>query len=444
MRRYRKQSQNMIVAIMLGFAMVLDSGPASAQLEIDVTQGNIRPVPIAITAFAGRAGEEAKYGAAISEVISSNLRNSGLFRPLDPASFLEKSLNANSQPKFASWRPINAEALVTGQVNRVSGQRLKAEFRLWDVFGGKQIVGLQVTSTEKNWRRIAHQISDAIYKKLTGEAGYFDTRIVYIDESGPKQARVKRLAIMDQDGENTRFLTRGAELVLTPRFSPKRQEITYMSYAGGRPRVYLLNIETGQQEVVGEFPGMTFSPRFSPDGQSIILSLQRGASSNIYMMDLRSRKTTRLTNSNAIDTAPSFSPDGRQVVFESNRGGSQQIYVMTIDGSGARRISFGKGRYSTPVWSPRGDLIAFTKQQSGRFMIGVMRTDGSGERILTEGFHNEGPTWAPNGRVLMFFRESRGAKGGPKLYTVDLTGYNERRMPTANFASDPAWSSLVN
>jgi len=444
MRIIRERSQNLIFAVIIGMAVVLGAGPAAAQLEIDVTQGNIRPVPIAITPFAGNGSEEAKYGSAVSEVISNNLRNSGLFRPLDPASFLEKSLNANSQPKFASWRPINAEALVTGQVSRVSGRRLKAEFRLWDVFGGKQIVGLQVTSTEKNWRRIAHQISDAIYKKLTGEAGYFDTRIAFIDESGPKQARVKRLAIMDQDGENIRFLTRGAELVLTPRFSPKRQEITYMSYAGGRPRVYLLNIETGQQEVVGEFPGMTFSPRFSPDGQRIILSLQRGANSNIYMMDLRSRKTTRLTNSSAIDTAPSFSPDGRQVVFESNRGGSQQIYVMSVDGSGARRISFGKGRYSTPVWSPRGDLIAFTKQQSGRFMIGVMRADGSGERILTEGFHNEGPTWAPNGRVLMFFRESRGAKGGPKLYTVDLTGYNERRMPTANFASDPAWSPLVN
>ena len=436
---------NVMVVITLAVAgLVVNQAPARAQLEIDVTQGNIRPVPIAITSFAGASGEESKYGAAVSEVISSNLRNSGLFRPLDPASFVERNLNANSQPKFASWRPINAEALVTGQVARVSGRRLKAEFRLWDVFGGKQIVGLQVTSTEKNWRRVAHQISDAIYKKLTGEAGYFDTRIVYIDESGPKDARVKRLAIMDQDGQNPRYLTRGTELVLTPRFSPKRQEITYMSYAGGRPKVYLLNIETGQQEVVGEFPGMTFSPRFSPDGQKIVLSLQRGSNSNIYLMDLRSRGTKRLTNSNAIDTAPSFSPDGRQVVFESNRGGSQQIYTMSANGSGARRISFGKGRYSTPVWSPRGDLIAFTKQQSGRFMIGVMRTDGSGERILTEGYHNEGPTWAPNGRVLMFFRETRGAKGGPSLYTVDLTGYNERRMPTANFASDPAWSPLVN
>ena len=444
MRTLHCISNMAVLAIVTMFGLTLGVVPAAAQLEIDVTQGNIRPVPIAIPAFAGKGGEEAKYGAAVSEVISNNLRNSGLFRPLDPASFIETSLNANSQPKFASWRPINAEALVTGQVSRVSGRRLKAEFRLWDVFGGKQIVGLQVTSTEKNWRRIAHQISDAIYKKLTGEAGYFDTRIVFIDESGPKEARVKRLAIMDQDGENARYLTRGAELVLTPRFSPKRQEITYMSYAGGRPRVYLLNIETGQQEVVGEFPGMTYSPRFSPDGQKIILSLQRGSSSNIYLMDLRSRRTTRLTNSNAIDTAPSFSPDGRQVVFESNRGGSQQIYTMSVDGTGARRISYGKGRYSTPVWSPRGDLIAFTKQQGGRFMIGVMKTDGSGERILTEGYHNEGPTWAPNGRVLMFFRESRGAKGGPRLYTVDLTGYNERRMPTANFASDPAWSPLVN
>ena len=433
----------LVVLIALGgFAQF--ASDALAAIEIDITQGNIRPLPIAIPEFIDNAGGPEPFGANIASVISENLVRSGLFRPLDPHSFIEPINSVDQLPDFGSWRVINSEALVAGQVTRQSDGRLRADFRLWDVVAGNQLAGLQFFSPAKNWRRIAHLISDAIYERLTGERGYFDTRIVFIDESGPKEKRVKRLAIMDQDGHNPRHLTSGQSLVLTPRFSPTRQEITYMSYAGGTPRVYLMNIETGQQEVVGEFPGMSFAPRFSPHGQEIVMSVQRGASSNIYSMDLRSRRTTRLTDSPSIDTAPCYSPDGGQIVFESDRGGSKQIYVMDSSGANVRRISFGSGSYSTPVWSPRGDMIAFTKQHKGRFMIGVMRSDGSGERILTEGFHNEGPTWAPNGRVLMFFREAPGELGGPSLYTVDLTGYNERRIQTPGYASDPAWSPLIN
>jgi TolB protein len=311
------------------------------------------------------------------------------------------------------------------------------------VFAGQQQAGQQYFSTPDNWRRISHIISDAIYERLTGEKGYFDTRVVFIDETGPKERRVKRLAIMDQDGAALRYLTRGDELVLTPRFSPSTQEITYMSYGQGDPRVYLLNIETGQREVVGNFPGMTFAPRFSPDGQRVIMSLQHGSYSNLFVMDLRSKATTRLTQTPAIDTAPSYSPDGAQICFESDRGGSQQIYVMGAQGGGAQRISFGEGSYSTPVWSQKGDYIAFTKLGGGRFSIGIMRPDGQGERILTEGFHNEGPTFCPNGRVVMFFRDA-GGSGGPSLFTVDVTGRNEQRVPTPAFASDPAWSPLLS
>jgi TolB protein len=347
-------------------------------------------------------------------------------------------------PTFQNWTAINAQALVTGAISRAPDGRLQVDFRLWDVFAGQQLTGQQFFTTPENWRRVAHIIADAIYERLTGEKGYFDTRIVFVDESGPKGARVKRLALMDQDGANVRFLTNGNDLVLTPRFSPSTQEITYMSFGNGDPRVYLLNIETGQREVVGNFPNMTFSPRFSPDGQRVVMSLEQGGNANIYAMDLRSRSTTRLTDAASIDTSPSYSPDGSQIVFESDRGGNQQLYVMSAGGGPAQRISFGQGRYSTPVWSPRGDLIAFTKQMGGRFAIGVMKPDGSGERILTEGFHNEGPTWAPNGRVIMFFRDAGGAGGGPQLWSVDLTGRNEQRVPTPSFGSDPAWSPLLN
>lgn len=412
---------------------------ARALIEIDVTKGKVEPLPIALPSFVG----DPKFGPDIAGVITNNLRRSGLFRPLPPASFVERITDFNASPRFGDWRVIQAQALVTGRVTRQSDGRLKAEFRLWDVLAQKQLTGFQFVTTSRNWRRIGHLISDAIYQRLTGEKGYFDTRVVFVEETGPKSKRIKKLTIMDQDGFNKRNLTSGRDLVLTPRFSPTSQEITYMSYAGGRPKVYLLNIETGQREIVSNDPAMSFSPRFSPDGQRVIMSLQRGGNANIFTMDLRTRATRQLTRTAAIDTAPSYSPDGRQVVFESDRAGTQQIYVMNADGSNQRRISFGKGRYSTPVWSPRGDVIAFTKQNRGKFLIGVMRPDGSGERILTEGFHNEGPTWAPNGRVLMFFRETRGERGGAKLYSVDLTGYNEQEIKTGTGASDPAWSPLI-
>jgi TolB protein len=419
--------------------------PAAAQqkgpLEVDIDQANLRPRPIAIPPF---LGEDPRFAADVAGVVAADLESSGLFQPLDPRGFIERIGDLNAAPRFADWRSVGAEALVVGRVSQVQDGRVRAEFRLWDVVLGKQVTGQQFTTAAANWRRVGHIIADQIWEKLTLEKGYFDSRVVFIDETGPKQKRVKRLAIMDQDGFNVRMLSQGGELVLTPRFSPSSQEITYMSYGNGtQPRVVLLNIETGQRSVVGDFPGMTFAPRFSPDGQRVVMSLQQDADSSILEMDLRSRQMRRLTGGRAIDTGPCYSPDGRQIVFESDREGHQALYVMGADGGGARRLSMGEGRYSTPVWSPRGDYIAFTKQLAGRFLIGVMRTDGSGERVLTDGYHNEGPTWAPNGRFLMFFREAQGANGGPRIYSIDLTGRNERVIRTPSFASDPAWSPLL-
>jgi len=430
-------------ALALGAAaggLALSVRHAAAVVRLDVTQGNIQPMPIALPDFIG-AGAEGEMGHNVTGVITNNLRRSGLFAPIDPAAYVEKISNTDAVPRFADWRVINAQALVTGRITRQGDGRLRAEFRLWDVFAGQQLAGQQYFTTPDNWRRIAHIISDAIYERLTGEKGYFDSRIVFVDETGPKQRRVKRLTLMDQDGANVRYLTRGDDLVLTPRFNPSTQEVTYMSYGQGDPRVYLLNIETGQREIVGNFPGMTFSPRFSPDGQRVIMSLQQGANSNLFVMDLRSKATTRLTDTAAIDTSPSYSPDGSRICFESDRGGSQQIYVMAASGGPAQRISFGQGLYSTPVWSPRGDYIAFTRQANNLFGIGIMKPDGSGERVLTEGFHNEGPTFAPNGRVIMFFRDPG---VGPNLFTIDITGRNEQKVPTPSFASDPAWSPLLS
>ncbi|WP_173934026.1 Tol-Pal system beta propeller repeat protein TolB [Chelativorans sp. Marseille-P2723] len=437
MQKFLKATM-VIASLALGL-MVTVTLPARALVEIDINRGVVEPVPVAITDFLSGDGK----GAEIAGVVAADLRRSGLFAPIDKAAFIEKISNPDVAPRFEDWRVINAQAVVTGRVTQEPDGRLRTEFRLWDTFAGVQLVGEQFFAAPRDWRRIAHIIADTIYEQFTGEKGYFDSRIVYVEESGPRDNRVKRLAIMDQDGANHRYLSDGRSIVMTPRFSPQRQEITYMSYESGEPQVYLLQLETGQRELVGNFPGMTFAPRFSPNGDKVIMSLLRNdGNSNIFTMDLRTRNTARLTDTNAIDTSPSYSPDGSQVVFTSDRGGRAQIYLMGADGSNQRRISFGDGTYSTPVWSPRGDLIAFTKQSGGEFQIGVMRTDGSGERILSAGYLQEGPTWSPNGRVIMFFRQDAGAQG-PKLYSIDLTGRNEQPVPTPHYGSDPAWSPLL-
>jgi TolB protein len=432
---------SLVVMFLLGIR------PAAAELHIDINRGNIQPMPIAIVPFQGESPREGQIGNDVGRVISADLERSGLFKPLDPRSFIQTAASLRAGPRFGDWRVIGAQALISGQAQIQSDGKLKVEFRLWDVFAEQYLVGRAYSARPEDWRRVSHIIADAIYKRITGEDGYFDTRIVYVAESGPRNKRVKRLAIMDQDGENHRFLTSGQSLVLTPRFSPSTQEITYLSYINGKPRVYLFNIDTGKQEVLGDFPGMTFAPRFSPDGNRVVLSAVQNGNSEIFIMDLRTRQSKQLTNDPSINTAPSFSPDGSRITFESDRSGGQQIYTMNVDGSNVQRISHGEGTYGTPVWSPRGDLIAFTKQLGGSFYIGVMRTDGTGERQLAQGFLVEGPTWAPNGRVLMYFRQTaaddQGRGATSKLYSVDITGYNERQVVTPMDASDPAWSPLI-
>jgi len=424
--------------LVAGLLMGMTTVRARADITVNVNQGVTQPLPIAIPAF----NSTTTVGADIAKVISGDLERSGLFKPLDPNSFLERNLDVNVQPRFADWKTIGSQALVNGQVTVDADGRLRVDFRLWDVVSEQALQGLQFTSTPENWRRVAHKISDAVYERLTGEKGYFDTRIVFVAESGSKVKRVKRLAIMDQDGANPSFLTDGSYLVMTPRFSTSTQEITYMALRDTGATLYLFNIETGRQETLGKFPGMVFAPRFSPDGSKVAFSVEKNGNSDVYVMDLRNRVSTRLTTDPSIDTSPSFSPDGQHLVFNSDRGGSPQIYVMNVDGSGVHRISFGPGRYTTPVWSPRGDFIAFTKQTGGEFHIGVMKPDGTDERILTSSFLDEGPTWAPNGRVLMFFREQGGS--GPHLWTVDITGRVQQQAPYPGQASDPAWSPLLN
>lgn len=419
------------------------ASPTFAQIEVDITEGNVDPVPIAIPDFIGQASDTQTLGAQIASVIRSDLESSALFRSLDPASFLETQTDIDYEPTFADWRVIRADALVSGRVVADGADRVRVEFRLWDVFAGRQLQGIRFSTTPDNWRRTAHKASDAIYKALTGEDGYFDSRIVFVDQRGSKIDRIKRLAIMDQDGFNPQYLLGGSDLVVSPQFDPSSQTIAFMSYETLPPQVYILDIATGRRELLGSFPGMTFAPRFAPDGRGMIMSMEQRGNIDIFAMDLRTRSTQRLTTDAGIDVSASYSPDGRRIVFQSDRGGSPQLYTMNADGSNPRRISFGDGRYNQPVWSPRGDKIAFVRQNRGRFAIGVMDPDGSRERILTDGYLVDMPSWSPNGRVIIFTRETRGQNSRSELWSIDLTGRNLKRVETPRQATDPAWSPIL-
>jgi len=418
-----------------GGAMLLAARPASALVKITVSGADFQPLPIGIPDF---AGSDPAFGKQIADIVRNNLGRSGLFAPIDPASMPQQVGSVSSQPDFGAWAAAGAQAVVMGQVEQ--GGQIQSAVRVWDTQASQQVVGKSYQTDASNYRRVAHIISDAIYEALTGEGGYFDTRIAFVAESGPKANRLKRLAIMDQDGANVQYITQGTPEALTPRFSPTQQMLTYIALDNGDPQIYVLDLASGKQQRLGNFGGMTFSPRFSPNGRSIAFSVEGGGSTNIFAMPIGGQPQ-QLTSGAAIDTSPSYSPDGSSIAFESDRGGASQIYVMPAGGGQPQRISYGDGTYNTPVWSPKGDYIAFTKQGGGQFSIGIMKPDGSGEKLLFSGFHAEGPTWAPNGRVIMYFSDP-GGDSGPSLYTVDVWGRTNNKVRTETFASDPAWSAL--
>ncbi|MCA0044030.1 Tol-Pal system beta propeller repeat protein TolB [Celeribacter litoreus] len=444
MKRLKTLACALAAALSLGMAAPVaaqDPGP----LRLDITRGVIEPLPLAIPDFIAETPQVAEFAQQISDVIASDLVGSGLFREIPPAAYISQVTNFSAPVSYTDWKAINAQGLVTGAVTLDADGNLIVKFRVFDVYSEAPLgSGLQLGGSTQSWRRIAHKVADVVYSRITGEGGYFDSRVVFVSQTGPKNDRKKRLAVMDYDGANLQYLTDDSFIVFAPRFSPTGDRVLYTSYESGTPQIMMLDVGTvTRTRLPVPAEAVTFAPRFSPDGRSIVYSMSTGSNTDLYRMDIATSQITRLTNTPAIETAPSFSPDGSQIVFESDRSGTQQLYIMPAAGGEARRISNGKGRYGTPVWSPRGDLIAFTKQNQGRFHIGVMRTDGSEERLLTASFLDEGPSWAPNGRVIMFTRESQGAEGGSALYSVDITGRNLKRVPTTAGASDPAWSPLL-
>ncbi|MEM7489607.1 MAG: Tol-Pal system beta propeller repeat protein TolB [Pseudomonadota bacterium] len=435
-----------ILAAALALATPTLAPAQDGPLRITITDGVIEPLPVAIPNFVSRSAGADQIAQDITRVIASDLVNTGLFREIPQDAHISRVSAFDAPVQWSDWKAINAQALITGSVSVEADGRLVVQFRLFDVFSEAPLgEGLQFVGTADGWRRMAHKVADAAYTRITGEGPYFDSRVVFVSETGPKDARQKRLAVMDYDGANVQYLTSSDSIVLAPRFSPDGRTIIYTSYESGFPRVTLLDVATLQRRTIGDqAQNMSFAPRFSPDGRRVVYSAEVAGNTDLYLLDINSGATSRLTSAPSIETAPGFSPDGAQIVFESDRSGAPQLYVMSASGGEGTRISFGEGRYGTPVWSPRGDLIAFTKQNAGRFHIGVARTDGSEERLLTGAFLDEGPTWAPNGRVVMFTRETAGAQGAPALYSVDITGRNLQRAATPAAASDPSWGPLLN
>lgn len=424
------------------FGLIVSSVQAEP-LRIILDDPNIEPLPFAAPTFVAESAGADQYARDLADVVAADLQGSGLFREIPDEAYISQITSFDSPVQFSDWKAINAQALITGAVTTTGDGQIVVKFRLFDVFSDQQLgEGLQFVGSVEGWRRMAHKVADAVYSRITGEGAYFDSRVVYVAETGPKDARLKRLGIMDYDGANNQFLTDNQSIVLAPRFSPDGSQVLYTSYETGFPKIYLLDIANVQRRVLQDQPGtMSFAPRFAPDGQTVVFSLATGSNTDIYALNLASGARQQLTSAPSIETAPSYSPDGSQIVFESDRSGAQQLYVMSANGGEATRISFGQGRYGTPVWSPRGDLIAFTKQNRGRFHIGVMRTDGSDERLLSASFLDEGPTWSPNGRVIMFTRESAGAGGASTLYSVDISGRNLKVVQQS--ASDAEWSPLL-
>lgn len=434
----------MMRILILLISLLLATAAMSAPLRIKITEGVVEPLPFAAPSFIAENAAVAEYAKLLADVIAQDLTGTGLFREIPGAEHISKITSFGSPVQYSDWQRIGAQVLITGTISSNAKGQITVKYRIFDVFASAELgVGEKFRESVVSLRRMAHKVADQVYERITSEKGYFDSRVVFVSETGRKGARKKRLAIMDYDGANVQYLTDSASIVLAPRFSPNGEQVLYTSYETGFPRIYLLDLGQGKPTLIEKKVGATsFSPRFAPNGKSVVYSREQGGNTDIYLMNLSSGKSRRLTNAASIETSPSFSPDGSQIVFESDRSGSQQLYVMSASGGTPKRISREDGRYGTPVWSPRGDLIAFTKQNKGRFHIGVMRTDGTKERLLTASFLDEGPTWSPNGRVIMYTRETRGERGTASLYTVDILGRNIKPVKTPDGASDPAWSPL--
>ena len=413
---------------------------AHAELKIDIVAGNFSPVPIAIQKFEAK---DTKLANTLRQVVENDLKSTGLFRIINPAAH-PQMLKMDKMPEFDDWAAINTQVLVQGKLTKTKDGKYRLQFYVWDIKGKEQIEAQILVAPKKSSRRLAHIMADAIYERLIGESGYFDTQIVMTTETGEMQNRNKRLAIIDSDGYGFRYISDGETMVMSPHFSPNMQTIVFLSYRNDDPMVWSLDMNTGTQKRLGRFGGMTFAPRFSPDGSRVALSLVKGGTTNLYEFNTKTNELRQLTFGDYIDTSPSYSPSGQKMAFNSNRSGSQQIHILDLNDLTEKRITFGSGRYATPAWSPDGNYIAFTKISDDTFFVGIMSPKGKNEKVLAGGWFMEAPSWAPNSRRIIYYETEKidDEERESHIRSVDIMGQNtyDIKLPDGVNGLEPTWS----
>lgn len=425
------------------FAVFFMLGGARAELKVDIIAGASKPIPIAVQKIEAEPNLR-KDADVIRAVVENDLKTTGLFHIISHDAFPEY-VTTEQLPNFQLWTAIKTQVLVQGKLSETEAGLYKLEFYVWDIDGKEQIEAQSLVASKKSVRRLAHIMADAIYERLTGEYGYFDTQIVFIAESGPVYHRVKRMAIMDQDGHGMRYLSDENVFVMSPHFSPNMQTIVFLSFYNDDPMVWTLDLDTGQQQRLGQFGGMNFAPRFSPDGTRVALSLVKKGITHIYEYNLETKELRQLTFGNSLNTSPSYSPDGKKMAFNSDRSGNQQIYVLDLETGDTERLTYGAGRYATPAWSPDGQFIAFTKIADDTFYIGIMDTRGKNEKILVGGWYMEAPSWAPGSRRLVYYETEKASDDIERIShirSVDITGQNIYEIPLPDNVNgvEPTWS----
>jgi Periplasmic component of the Tol biopolymer transport system len=378
-----------------------------------------------------------------SRLIARDLGTTAEIMALPPTQKDYYSYPEVTAPTFSKWRSKGAKILITGFVQARADQRITFGCYAYDVDKGREVARKGFVVAPDEWQRAAHKCSGLAYTAVTGAPSIFDTRIAYVAESGPAAARVKRLAIVDSDGTNHRYLSAGESMALTPRLSPDGRQIAYVSFLTGTPHVRIRDVDGTNDRALLQPGTLSFAPRFSPDGKRIVFSMTMNGNTDIYSASIDGSAPVRLTTSPGVDTDASFAPDGNRIVFESDRSGSQQLYLMDAhDGSAQRRLTFGGAAYAAPDWSPDGNWIAFTRRDPGGRRVGVLKRDGSGEQLLSAGPGDEGASWAASSRELVFQRSD--PAGNSSLLRVSLDGSEPRSVVLPQGGSDPDWSGVAN
>ncbi|MEN8168764.1 MAG: Tol-Pal system beta propeller repeat protein TolB [Pseudomonadota bacterium] len=422
--------------------LLLCSWQAQARLVIEITQGTEGALPIAVVPFGWLGGADSRTDVA--DIVAADLARSGRFAPLDKGQMPQQP-HSGKEINFAAWRAAGVEHIVVGRVQSRQGDERMVEFQLFDVVRGVQMTGYSIPASSPRMRRVAHQISDIVYKKLTGQRGAFNTHVAYVTVERSGKESLYRLSIADADGHDEQVILTSKQSLMSPTWSPDGERLAYVSFEKGRSLIYMQEIDSGKRELLAEFKGLNSAPSFSPDGRRLALTLSRDGNPEIYLLDLRSRALTRLTHSRGIDTEASFAPDGKAVLFTSDRGGKPQIYRLKLENGRPvgrpQRITY-EGVYNArAAFSPDGKRLVFVHGDGKRFRIAVQDLESGTLRVLSDTRFDESPSFAPNGSMIIYATE-RNRRGVLEAVSVDGNAHQRLGLSRGD-VREPAWSPYI-